>query len=286
MYNYALPIDNSRDRSKLSLISHNNFEFQRQTGDYVFSHFTEETEPQLALSAQILQAESYLNEGYVTEKDFDEYGRLQKDLDKARGNNVEYVVAEKNQEVVGAVRLVSVPEGGSLMDLPAFEKSAQDMDPEFRYLLDQAFENNSYNIREISGLSREKNTPPSVLLEMIREIVQQAVRSQNKELWLVTATDKSYSMINLRFPGSIVPIGSRVPVLTDGVESREYLQPSLINPNRLIENLANSAAAEMDPMQNRRLMKTLNFMVDGLSIEAGEVPQNAIELLENMRAKI
>jgi len=271
---------------RLSLPVRRNGEIQRKSGEYNFAHFTEETNPELALAAQQLQGESYLAAGYITDQDLDEYGRLQKDLDKARGGNVEYVVAEKNNQAVGAVRLVAVPEGGDLMDLPAYEKSVQDMHPEFRYLLNQAFQYNAkYGVREVAGLSRGKDTPPSVLLEMIREIVQQTVRSQSEELWLVTATSNSYDMIQSRFgPNSIIPIGSRVPVLNDGVDSREYLQPSVIHPGSLIENLANSATVESDPMQRRRRMKTLDFMVDGLRIENGEVPQNAVELLENMKA--
>lgn len=288
MHNYIPASAHYTYPYSLSLLERGNSEILRETSNYRFSHFTEEANPELALAAQQLQGESYLAAGYVTSQDLDEYGRLQKDLDKARGGNVEYVVAEKDDQAVGAVRLVAVPEGGDLMDLPAYEKSVQDMYPEFRYLLNQAFQyDRRYGVREVAGLSRGKDTPPSVLLEMIREIVQQTVRSQSEELWLVTATSNSYDMIQSRFgSNSIIPIGSRVPVLNDGVDSREYLQPSVIDPGSLIENLANSAIVESDPMQKRRLIKTLGFMVDGLRIENGEVPQNAVELLENMKAGI
>lgn len=259
------------------------YEFDRKTDHYHFTHFTEANNPELALAVQQLQGESYLEAGYVTPDDLDEFGRLAPHLDQARGDHVQYVAAESNGDVVGAVRLIHVPEHGDLSDLPAYRKSAHAIDPDFKKLLHwEAVNGHRGGLVEVSALSRKNNVSPTVLLEVIREIVQQVIRTESREVWFVTATDNSYNMIRSRFGDrAIIPIGEPVPVFDKNDTVKEIgLQPSVIVPGKLLESIANSALdSNTDLLQKKRLIKSLAFMTDGLNVNSSEVPGNARKLL-------
>lgn len=167
------------------------------------------------------------------------------------------------------------------------------MKDDYRQVLDFVSENsNGRGVVEVSSLARADYAQPSVMLEVIREIVQQVVRSNSDELWLVTATDNSYNMIRSRFgQNAIIPIGARVPVFGDGIATEELglrssvaglgLQPSLIEPSRLIEGMVDSVNAEANIAQKRRLVRMLDFMIDGLDVDMGEVPQGALDILKD-----
>lgn len=272
-----------------SLIDKEKPKIARETDKYTFTHFNEQDYPELALVVQQMQGESYLTSGYVTSDEIDEYGRLKAYLDGARGTNVEYVTAQTEDEVMASVRLITIPENGNLYDLPSFKKSAEAMYPGFEDMLYSLFlQNPDRGVVEISSLSRRKHATPSILLDVIREIVQQAVRAKSDELWLVTATDNSFDMIRSRFgDAAITSIGDRVPVYNDGKVTKELcLQPSIIVPGRLIGSIAESAKNEKNTLQQKRLMKSLFYMSDGLDANAGEIPEIAYELLESTKSRV
>ncbi len=272
--------------SPLSSVEVTQFEFNRELGFCEFSHFTERTNPEKALAVQQLQGESYFDEGYITEEGLDEYGRLKSYLDQARGDSVRYVTAEINGEVMGAVRQIQIPPGGGLQDLPSYNKSVGSMFPEYRQLLESEADSIvGRGVIEISSLSRKKNAPPSVLLEVIREIFQQEIRAKSDVVWLVTATDNSFNMLRSRYgKRAVVPIGDRIPVIEgDPVTKEVGLQPSIIEPGRVFEGMALSVNEEENPVQKKRLLKSLAFLADGLSANDGEIPMSVVELIEERK---
>lgn len=137
---------------------------------------------------------------------------------------------------------------------------------------------------EIGGLSRvEQPKSHYVSYELIREIMQRAVRNQTDEKWFITFTKKAYRPILASFGPNVIQRAGGLVVI-DEPNEHVTLAPSVIEPCKLIDNLAQSIIDESDERKQARYSETLRLMVDGLRPdEISDKAQTIITIMGNVR---
>lgn len=272
------------------------FQFEREFTGYDVTSFSERQNPEGALRAQQIQGESYVTAGFVFESALDEYGRLQPELDRSRGDNVEYFLAtaqnptdasEMNQ---ASVRLIHLPEDGALDDLAAYKYCKHTLSPEHEAELRSLIATEgARSVVEIAALSKTNAAPSIASFEVIRDIVQQAVRGDTKEVWLATLAESAYQAMYDNFgPRSLTQVGERVPVDVGDPRTSEQLRlvPSLIRPREVMDGIVEDLAVITDSKQQVRLARSLVFLSDGLGDqEMSTSVKDTVTMLKSMMPK-
>lgn len=256
--------------------------------------------------------ESYRAAGYVKETaaDPDDPERMHEDLDKIDEDGVRVVVktaeaidSEAGEELgEGSVR-VETSSNGDLTKLAAFNYlvEAQISDEEKQELEDLAA-SDSEKVRVIGALSMTDKALKydiahreelGVSYELIRDMVQEAMRSNTKEKWIITFADPAYQALVRSFGDKVLPVvGNKDKVITaDGGNEHSMgvqLVPVIVDPCELPNNIAGKIreleemesstlsirVATLDPTKPTnigkaigRLKKTLIHVIDGLEDE-------------------
>ncbi len=253
------------------------YSFTRSFSRYDIEHFKESENLEKALRAQQIQGESYVTAGFVYPDGLDEYGRLQPDLDRSRGENVTYFLATpknadfRNIHKQASVRVVDIPEGGNLNSLAAYRYSAGSIAPEHEATLKTHIEIHGVSsVKEIAALAKTDAASSDASYELLREITQQAIRRNNDELWLMTIAPNAYRSLMASFgPEAIMRVGGKVAV--DEGDSRTSdelrLSPVIVSPCSGPDSILNSFKRADLPAVRERLFKSLLFITDGLRPE-------------------
>lgn len=257
-----------------SLKSIDRYIADRENERYVIEHFYERDNPAGALLAQQMQGESYVAAGYVYASALDEYGRLQSELDRSRGDDVKYYLAlpkdpEADPRNMGSLRVMSIPEGGSLDDLAAYRYSKSMLAPEVDDMLKHMVERDGCeSVREVCALAITEKASSLASFELLRDITQAVIREKSDEKWLITFTSHAHSVFLKRYGTSVMhQVGSPVPVDVGDERTSDDLRlvPTLIHPGQLLDNVLNDIRASVGPAEKTRLNSTLVFMADGLT---------------------
>ncbi|HEV7951790.1 MAG TPA: hypothetical protein VGO98_00225 [Candidatus Saccharimonadales bacterium] len=245
----------------------------REHERYTVEQFYERDDPAGALLAQQMQGESYVAAGYVYASALDEYGRLQPELDRSRGDNVRYYLAlpkdpEINPRNMGSLRVITIPEGGSLNDLAAYRYSQGLLSPDTDVMLqDMVKHNGRESVREVCALALTKEATSLASFELLREITQAAIREKSDEKWLITFTSRAHNVFLKRYGSRVMQqVGSPVPVDVGDDRTSDDLRlvPTLIHPGQLLENILEDIKSTNSLAEKTRLSSTLVFMADGL----------------------
>jgi hypothetical protein len=246
----------------------------RENERYVIEQFYERDNPAGALLAHQIQGESYVAAGYVYASALDEYGRLQPELDRSRGDDVKYYLAlpkdpQSNPRNMGSLRVMSIPKGGTLDDLAAYRYSKAMLDPEVDDILKRTIEQNGISsVREICALAITEKATSLASFELLREITQAVICEKSDEKWLITFTAHAHRVFLKRYGASVMQqVGSPVPVDVGDERTSDDLRlvPTLIHPGQLLENVLNDIQSSVGQAEKTRLSSTLVFMADGLS---------------------
>lgn len=246
----------------------------RENERYAISQFYEQDNPEGAILAQQIQGESYVAAGYVYPSALDELGRLQPELDRSRGDNVEYYIAaakhpEMSPRNMGSLRVITIPEGGSLEDLAAYRYSKDILSDEVELLLQSLIaEHGRQGVKEICALAKTNEATSLVSFELLREITQAAIREKSEEKWLITFTSHAHDVFMRRYGASVMQqVGEPVPVDVGDERTSDELRlvPTLIDPGHLLENILHDIQTTRIVTEKIRLSNTLVFMADGLN---------------------
>ncbi len=240
---------------------------------YAIQYFTEADNPQLALLAQQIQAESYVAADFL-EADILIDGALPKDLDQARGDNVLYTIAENKHPNVDILtgetvqdrstwRICDIPNDGSYKDLHVYKAIQDYLWEEGAQYLEFVSKVPGYRIREIAALGRSKDARPGGIFEIIRDGIQDAMGKN--DVWLYSIVGSTYDVLRNYFgPKAVQQIGDPVPFNDKRVKDHVRLIPVATDVNTFMTSIRDSAADERNPQALRQRASFL-FFTEGLS---------------------
>ncbi len=289
-----MPIELFPDLESISIDDHEDFEILHQYELYKIESFTQAENPAGAIRLQQIQGESYENEGYVYSSGLDKLGRLHADLDRSRGKDVIYYLAEPIKHEEGraneaGLRVKAVPEAGRLEDLAAYRYSKDALSPGAEAMLRSAMaERGNGNVKEIMALGKTNDASSMASFELMRRILQEAVVGKTEEKWLITFTEKAFKSVQERF-GEAVVKAMGDPVAVDVGDERTSgtlrLVPTIIDPCHVLENLKSGILSEPDNSKKAILAQTLFFTADGLNDEqVGSDVKEFMDALLSLRA--
>ena len=271
-------------------------EIHHQIERYRIETFTEHQNPPGALRVQQIQGESYVAAGFVYESGLDQYGRLDESLDRSRGPNITYKLAtaidydrdnpEKDQ---ASLRINSIPENGRLDDLTEYKYCKDVMSIETELALRQLIaERGTDSVKGIAALSKTNEAHPTAPFELIRDILQEAIRDDTNETWLITFARPAYEAIKKNFGDRAMHQISE-PVAVDVGDDRTNdelrLVPCVIRPCEVLDGLVQDIQEESDDHRRTSLVRTLYFVADGLKEkEMSPSVNQTIAFIDKLRA--
>lgn len=243
---------------------------------YVIKSFTEIDNPEAALRAQQIQGESYVAAGFIYPDGLDRDGRLNAELDRSRGDDVEYYMAFANSddpasEGRASLRVISIPEGGTLDDLPAYRYCQDTISDDARTVLQQAVAHDRFSVREIAALSKTTDTPALASYELMRAVIHDAIQRDHDEMWLITFADKAYGPITDYFGAQALRrIGSPVAIDVGDRRTSDELRliPSIVEPLYMLDTMLDEVESDRanggDLRMIRRKEQGILLIADGL----------------------
>ena len=231
---------------------------------FTYEHFTEQVDPKKAHLAHRVHARSYVGEGFINENAVLSDGTLPTDMDKARGDNVEYYIgyngtkAEAN--AISTLRKIKTVDG-DINSLPGFVAGSQYLAPSYAdYLRNLPPE----KLFEISSFGHDPSVSSVAGFELLRTALQDAV--PNKEVWYFNmVTSRCEALINAFGPRAINVVGESFKMDDDRINDEITLTPTIVDTENFFENVRASIESEKDPIKRKRYTKYLTLFTDGLS---------------------
>lgn len=239
-----------------------------RTDTYRIEHFTESSDSAMAHLAWEIHAQGYQEMGFVHTEAVTESGYLPTSIDKARGENVDYYVAMGERAQVGEIledmaslRKISIPENGDLEDLPAYQMSKDVLYEDAKNEL-HAIGNS--HIKEISALARTHDAGPIAVFELVRDIIHEA-RGKD-EVFFYCIVSKTFDTFQATFGDKLVQqVGSPIELHDERVGDHIKLIPTLSRIDQSFQRIAAAIDESNNPLDKKRLTRTLFFLADGLS---------------------
>lgn len=265
---------------------------------YFIQYFTEDSNADLAKKAWEVHGEGYVNEGFVAEDALLDDGALPTDIDKARGQNVEYYLAT-GREVTrqdgspaerATMRKINIPEGERVSSLPAFQLCKDTLYPEYRDYL-ESIENPAGTVKEIAALARTKEASPMAVFELLRDGLQDSL-GEDGEIWFFSIVSQTYdSMVENFGPDAVKQIGEPVSLDDLRVNDEVKLVPAMVNTTTFIDQLRSTIEATTDSKRFKQLTRSFMFFTEGvpttnLSNESAEFRAQVSAYLEKSKSGI
>lgn len=234
-------------------------------GRFDIVSFREHENPELAIRVQQIQGESYSSSpaNYVYKTalvDPLKDTRLLESYDTARASatcDVEYFYgySTDNPEMgEGGVRVVTVRPGHSYEELPAYEHSASVLTENAKETINhRATEFGPQIIKEIAALSftnqakefdkQNARKDPNVSIELIRNLLQRAVRNNTRELWLINFAEPAQQQLMQIFgPRVLQRIGNNIKAHVGDPRRNDTLElvPTMVEACDLLDNLVDT----------------------------------------------
>lgn len=236
----------------------------------VFLHFTEDTNPELAIRARRVHASGYESMGFVSNSAIDIDGSLSDDIDHARGETVEYYLGV---EPVGddmtetfdraTLRKISIPLGGSLDDLPAYSLCKNSI-YNHELVAIQSIEQPYKFVKEIGALARSPEAGPMATFEVLRDALHDSLG--NGELWFFSIVTSTYASLADNFgKKAIRQIGEPVALNDPRVSDRVELVPAVVDIDSFLKNILEAAELEISRPRQHRLLRSFSFFSEGLA---------------------
>ena len=165
-----------------------------------------------------------------------------------------------------SLRVIDIPHGGQPDDLPAFEYGKTTMYSGYEDILRQA--SSTGRLREVSSLSLAEGASPLASFELIRQIIQEAIKKNTNETWIINFVTSAQDSLAANFsPNTMARIGEHLMIGEgdDDISDDVKLVPVMIEPckipDQMVEYLKNDSVEQPDKI---RVLKTLHFVLDGL----------------------
>lgn len=236
---------------------------------YVHRHFTEETDLEAAHSAWVLHGIGYYAMEFVNETALIKpQNYLHPDIDHARGPNIDYYANyEPNTPStdVAAIRIASVPEGGTYLDLPTATMSDPYLSERGRELL-RSVTDEGMQLKELGALSRRPGSSRIAVYELIRHIIHKAQGSNEVWFFNVVSTTAN-SFVQTYGANNFDVIGNDVSFEKDSrIKKDIVLRPTVVYPDKFIANILTACEEATTYGARRRLGKNFLFMTKGLDL--------------------
>jgi len=237
-----------------------------ERGDhYKYVKSTEKSSRAHALLARQVHAASYLGEGFINDDAVDQFGQIMPDIDKARGESVDYYLGfNAHGDAVSTLRKVSMAEGEGIESLPGYQLCKDTLSDTGRSLLDDAIQG-SRPIREISSFGHVPKESAIAGLELLRHVLQESYGTD--EVWFFTmVTQKYQTLVNLFGPKVVRKIGEEVPII-DARVGDVSLTPAYVDTTRFFDDIKDGILEENDVRKRKRLLGSLRNFAKGVARE-------------------
>lgn len=223
---------------------------------YAVYEFTERENPEAALMARQIHAMGYRDMGFVNDRAFMEDGTLAGDIDKARGDDVDYFLETnpENSDDYATMRIKS----GDVQSLPAFALTKDNLTEEgMSELLEADI------VKEVGALARTPGSSPMMVMEMLRHNIQKA--HGKNELWFFSIVSTTFRSLQGQYGDrALRQIGDPVEFDDDRISKGITLVPALFDVDTFLDSVATSALETQDLKQRRILFRTLMYYSEGL----------------------
>lgn len=246
-----------------------NFEFGKLSprvdrGDsYIYIKSSEGSDPDFAYTARQIHARSYKGEGFINDGAIDANGQVASDIDKSRGDNVEYYMGYTTEgEPVSTLRVISVPKEG-VTALPGFKLSEAILSKEGKQTLLEA-DLKGRPVKEISSFGHIPEVSSVAGLELLRNVFQQAYGTD--ELWFFAMVSEKYqTLVNIFGSKAVRKIGSEVELNDERVGDVE-LVPALVDTTTFFDDIKEAILSEKYPARRRKLINYMHLFAEGIDI--------------------
>lgn len=232
--------------------------------------FTETSSPKLAHEAWRLHATSYMDRHFITEDAIADDGTLKPEIDHARGKYVQYYISSESEGLSSpeasprkaTLRKIYIPPGGGLDALPAYRLCIDSLYDEEKELL-QAIQNPQKHVQEIGALAQSEHRSHVASFGAMRQVLQDSFGKN--ETWLFSIVESTYAVLVRSFgPMAIRRVGSLVGLEDEGVSEQVQLVPVILEVDKFLQNIYDSALQEDTTQKFRRQFGSLIFFSEGM----------------------
>ena len=233
---------------------------------YVYTSATESQNPELALTARRVHASSYRGEGFIHDEAIGKDGQVADDIDKSRGDNVEYYIGrDASGEAVSTLRVVdSTKLNGGFRALPGYGFCESSISNEAVSFLENA-EADGRRIVEISSFGHIPEVSAGSGLELLRHAHQKAYGSG--DVWYFSMVSrKLQALVHIFGPKAIRVVGEPVSMEDDRIGD-VTLTPGIVDTTTFFDDIKDSILAEGSVARRNRYLSYLRMFTDGLDTE-------------------
>ena len=229
--------------------------------------FDELSSPELVHEAWRIHAEGYFSMGFINQDAIDANGFLPSDIDKARGDNVEYymTISPNNINDCATLRKINIPSGKDLYALPAYKLCNSFLSQDGASILD-SINDNKVNLKEIAALSRSNEASQKAVYELFRAALHDGIK--NDEVWLFSLVSTTYESLSQSLgKRCFVELGEKVIIDDPRVSSELTLNPILFKTNEFIDTLHSYYVDATSDSERNKALRSFMFFSDGLNKE-------------------
>ena len=235
---------------------------------------------------RLVYAEGYFKErGFITEDAIDpKTGFVKDEIDHSRGDDTEYHLAynSADPQKMATMRILSVPAGGSVEDLPSYKLCEDALWPEWR---DHLGKLPPTSVKDVSAMAKTEackrdGTP---IFEIIRKTVHDAIGEQQEWIFVIVSRTRDALILKLT-PENLQQIGELVKINDPRVTEGLTLTPARLCPDDFIDNIRRgyeTALEALDAKKSEWLKESFLFYTDGLPPE--KMSEESIALRQRLQ---
>jgi hypothetical protein len=254
---------------------------------YWIRSFSEKEHPELASLSWEVHGEGYVNEHFVLPEALTEEGFLPPDIDKARGNTVEYYLSSgwdvdplnKLTREHATMRKISIPAGETVESLPAYQLCKDHLYPDYdEYLC--SIEDPSATVKEIAALARTENASPMAIFELLRDSWQESYTKG--EVWFFSIVSTTFQSLVENFgPNAIKQVGDPVTFDDGRISNNIELIPAMVQTDLFIDEMRRTIMESDNKQQREQLTRSFMFFTEGLKDK--DLSSDSVEFRDYIR---
>ncbi len=233
---------------------------------YVYQKSTERSNPDVTRTARQIHGRSYIAEGFLRESALDEYGQVAEDIDKARGDAVEYYVGTTpDGEPVSTLRAIKATTAEGFEGLPGYQLCEDVLSDEAREFL-QAAQEAGRPIKEISSLGHVPEVRPTAGVELIRHAIHESY--ETGDIWFCAlVTSKYKALVHRLGPRAVRKAGDEVQFNDERISDGVSLTPTLVDVATFFDDITGSMLEAGTTKRRRELLLSLKSFASGVDPE-------------------
>ena len=247
---------------------------------YAYASTSERNNPDFAVTARRVHARSYLGEGFINDEAVDETGQVVSDIDKSRGDAVDYYLGFTAEgQPISTLRTIDAATMDGFEQLPAYTLTKDSLHQESAAFLLKA-ERQGRPIKEISSFGHVPEVSSAAGFELLRHALQESYGKDH--VWFFAMVTENYQKLVYAFgPRAIRRAGDPVS-LTDDRIGDVSLMPAIVDTTHFYDDVKEEITKEADARKRRRMLKYLQNFAAGL--EPGALSESVESFLDDASA--